>query len=110
MGSNCKNCGAPVSGPYCEYCGTPTYTPADAAWKAHGKRMHCWYEDDGNKVCFDVFVKQVDVDNCYEALYGFDAGPVHSMLTRTDVAISAEMLDFDREAWADHFREWRNNG
>ena len=106
---NCKNCGAPVDGPYCKYCGSPTYTPTDAVWNARGKIVHCWYEDNGVKTCFDMLVSRIDVDTEWERFY-CDDGPVAAVPIATRIGIEASMLDFDKEAWSEHFDDWRSDG
>lgn len=105
MDSNCRNCGAPVTGPYCDYCGTPTYTPTEAVGGARGKRVHCWYEDGGVKHCFDMFVGSISTETECTTLRT-DFGPCASVLGRTTLSIEADMLDFDHAAWNELMRDW----
>ena len=102
---NCPNCAAPVTGPYCDYCGTPTYTPTDAVGGARGKRVHCWYEDGGVKHCFDMFVGSISTETEYTTLRT-DFGPCASVPGRTTLGIEAEMLDLDRDAWHGLLMRW----
>lgn len=96
-----------MEGPYCQYCNTPTYTPTDAVEWAHGKRVHCWYEDDGKKTCFDMFVTNISTRAEYEPVYAFGGATMHLAETQRSISIEADMLDFDHAAWNEHMRDWR---
>ena len=106
---NCRNCGAPVSGHYCRYCGSPTYTPTEAVSGARGKRVHCWYEDGGERHCFDMMLSRVDVSYESVPIYSFD-GFYATIPGETRLEMEATMLDFDADAWSEHLRDWGSHG
>lgn len=104
--TNCPNCGAPIEGHYCMYCGTPTYTAEQAVAGATGRVCHCWYEVDGHKHCFDMFVNRIEISPFVSTLYSFDGEPCMSVVDKVDIDIDATMLDFDERAWREHLKDW----
>ena len=109
MKTNCENCGAPITSAVCPYCGSPTYTPTGALAGAQGRRVHCWYDLDGDKVCFDLLVNCISTEHQYNTLYG-DGTVCKQVLDRVEVKLEAEALDFDRREWAEHGEGWLRHG
>lgn len=109
MGSfiHCPSCGAPASGQFCAYCGTPLFTTGDTVNAMRGRRCHIWVEmDDGTIQCMDIFVNNVEFDTDYDTLY-VDDRPYMKMATRKSLAIEADLVDLDMDDWAKVI-EWQS--
>ena len=59
MEPNCRNCGAPVSGGVCEYCGTPTDRFAKLVL---GKPLSVRFEANGAEYEFEMIVDGFNFD------------------------------------------------
>ena len=59
---NCHNCGAPVSGGRCEYCGTFTELPSPKM--AIGKEVSISFEHDGIELRFKMRVDDFSLEDC----------------------------------------------
>ena len=101
MKNNCPNCGAPGGTSYCEYCGTPLYSPIDAVNDMRGKLAHIWFEnDDGTVECVDVFVTRADFDRDFEYFYTFDSPyPVNSRCVQERLNLEGSLREADRDEW-----------
>ena len=94
---------------YCQYCGTPLYSPATALENARGQVVHCWFERDGVKQCFDMLMHRFEQHTDFTNLYT-DDGLFMSVPNETIIDMEASLRDFDRDAWSEHFNDWRANG
>jgi len=77
--TNCKNCGAPVTGPRCEYCGTQTRSLRDISKGICGKTLHCCYEEEGEKVEFDILVESMELSFDCETFWN-DGAPYYTSM------------------------------
>jgi len=95
MQTNCKNCGAPVAGGVCEYCGTPTDRFAQLAI---GKPLSVRFEAEGVEYEFEMLVENFNLDSHadYQDLYTCE-GRYFTCLTCVDYrsAFSGRVLTKD---------------
>lgn len=75
---NCPNCGAPLKGGTCEYCGTLTEVPLSVML---GKKVSIVFEYDGRKVGFDTVIDGLEInDEGYaDSFYAFGGNKVHTI-------------------------------
>ncbi len=62
MGSNCKNCGAPKSGPVCAYCGT-VFDQQAALSLAVGKDVHMKFKHQGLEYEFTIRLDDLHIED-----------------------------------------------
>lgn len=92
--SNCPNCGAPINGPQCPYCGTIHCSGSELARFASGKPATLSFvTDEGYEVKFNMFVNSLDFDHEYTTLYSYDNIPVMRYLNSTTVSITGRMVN-----------------
>ena len=102
MKAKCPNCGAPGGKDYCDYCGTPLYTPYDVVDELRGKLAHVWFEnDDGTVHCMDLFVKRAEFESEYADYYA-DAAIYQTIRTCQNLVIESELRDPDISQWKDY--------
>jgi len=64
--TNCPNCGAPLHGGDCEYCGTMLEIPVDLMI---GKEIEIRFRHDGRQYEFRTRVDQLNMRSSYDASY-----------------------------------------
>ena len=78
---NCPNCGAPVTGRACPYCGTRFENPENALSLAVGKTVSVSFEHDGMLYEFDMAIDEVNVNANAESVDFYnDFGIARSVL------------------------------
>lgn len=92
---NCPNCGAPIRGAECEYCGTLFY---DFAQLEVGKAGYVRLKVGDNLLIFRALTTQVDIEQHNDSLYYADNRVVESYSAPggTTINISMELLSDDR--------------
>ncbi len=101
MTKNCPNCGAPVEGTSCRYCGTSFVSLGDVPSIMAGRRVHMFFEDDNGHVhCCDVMVNEVTRGCDYEMLFADDT-LYRSISNPNSMTISGYLVDPDREVFID---------
>lgn len=91
---NCPNCGAPIRGAECEYCGTLFY---DFAQLEVGKAGYLRLKIGENLLIFKALTTNVNVTQESDETLYFDNIPVHCFgTTKTTLDISMELMSDDR--------------
>ena len=93
--TNCKNCGAPIEGGKCQYCGTEFEACLDMAI---GKVVNVSFEHDGRTVEFRMRVSGLELDHTPEVVDLYEWGGTTSHVMRTDryqAAISGSVVPYE---------------
>lgn len=69
--TNCPNCGAPITGDTCPYCGTEFARPEEALKLALGRRVSVSFEADGHLYEFDMVLDsaRISASTATEGVY-----------------------------------------
>ena len=59
--TNCPNCGAPITGPACPYCGTEFVRPDSAIDLALGRKLSVSFEAHGYVYEFDMVLDRAEI-------------------------------------------------
>lgn len=62
MSSNCPNCGAPITGAACDYCGTVFERPEEVLSLAVGRKLAVSFEHGGRLYEFDMVIDRANVE------------------------------------------------
>ena len=96
---NCPNCGGAVNNIFCEYCGTPLYTPQEAIEKCRGKVCHIWYEDDNNnKIIFDMYIGSIVNNYEHQTFYSTNK-PYYFLPVEQLIELTGSLRDIDKKKW-----------
>lgn len=91
--TNCPNCGAPVRGPHCPYCGTLHCSEKELMQMALGRRARVEFEtDEGHTVCFELFIKNLGIDYRMENLYMWNGNVYQVIKAPTDVVVEGTLV------------------
>lgn len=98
--ANCPNCGAPIQGRICEYCGTPD---PSTFRMLHGKPVRISYEmEDGHRYTFELLVESIGMEHecSTQDIYSFGQDIPCLTFTRfakTNVSIQGSIVPMEME-------------
>lgn len=94
--TNCPNCGAPIVGSACDYCGTAFENPEKVLALAIGRKVSVSFEDMGRLYEFDMVVDRLDIAAECDTFHSWDGLHVVSSEPRYNAVMNGRLVPSER--------------